>query len=185
MGMGNPLERVWLHALERRQLYFSLSAYRPRRCPCRENRMTTISRVSLVSLALFAASLLPAQSPAQDKPQWKSVDFAIVKLNDGPPISWNMYHAEKRGQLLLRIWHRYLLIDLGQQEVYDIDPKTILQQANSVAWSSSDKPSEPLDVSEWKERDVGSLERLRFRLPKQGAVVELQIPLRLDGKSLY
>jgi hypothetical protein len=136
----------------------------------------------LILVLLAACTSLPTR--AQEKPVWKSVGFAIVKLNDGPPISWNMYHAEKRGLLLLRIWKRYLLIDLNQQEVYDINPKTVDVQKESVAFSSSDKPSEPLDVTEWKERDVGSLDRLRFRLPK-GAVVELQIPLRPDGKSLY
>jgi hypothetical protein len=136
----------------------------------------------LIFVLLATCTSLPAR--AQEKPVWKSVSFAIVKLNDGPPISWNMYHAEKRGLLLLRIWKRYLLIDLNQQEVYDIDPKTVDVQKESVAFSHSDKPSEPLDVTEWKERDVGSLDRLRFRLPK-GAIVELQIPLRADGKSLY
>jgi len=122
---------------------------------------------------------------AQNKPVWKSVEFAIVKMDDGPPISWNMYHAEKRGMLLLRIWRRYLLIDLNQQEVFDIDPKTVTLQSDNVTWSPGDKPGEPLDISEWKERNVGMVERLRFRLPKQGAIIEVQIPLRPDGKTVY
>ncbi len=122
---------------------------------------------------------------AQNKPVWKPVEFAIVKFDDGPPKSWNMYHAEKRGVLLLRMWKRYLLIDLNQQEVYDIDPATVTPQTDAVGWSPADKPSEPLDISDWKERNVGTMERLRFRLPKQGAVVELQIPLRPDGKTVY
>src|SRR5277367_2640536 len=122
---------------------------------------------------------------AQNKPIWKPVQFAIVKLDDGPPKSWNMYHTEKRGVLLLKLWKRYLLVDVNQQEVYDIDPATVTAQADNVAWSPADKPTEPLDVTEWKQRDVGSMGRLRFRLPKNGAVVELQIPLLLNGKSAY
>jgi len=134
---------------------------------------------------IFVAYFVCCAAHAQSKGVWKSVDFAIVKFDDGPPKSWNMYHAEKHGVLLLRIWKRYLLIDLNQQEVYDIDPATVKPQTNAVEWSSTDKPSEPLDVTEWKERNVGSMDRLRFRLPKQGAVVELQIPLRPDGKTVY
>jgi len=122
---------------------------------------------------------------AQNKPVWKPVEFAIVKIDDGPPKSWNMYHTEKRGVLLLRVWKRYLLIDMNQQEVFDIDPATITAQAENVTWSPADKPSEPLDISEWKERDVGTMDRLRFRLPKQGAVVEVQLPLLPTGKSAY
>jgi hypothetical protein len=136
------------------------------------------------AVLLLATFVCPA-TRAQNKPVWKPVEFAIVKIDDGPPKSWNMYHTDKRGMLLLRIWKRYLLIDLNQQEVFDIDPATVTTQAESVAWSPADKATEPLDISEWKERDVGSVERLRFRLPKQGAVVELQIPLRPDGKSAY
>jgi len=133
----------------------------------------------------FAISFAPSLIRAQNKPVWKSVEFAIVKIDDGPPKSWNMYHTDKHGVLLLRMWKRYLLIDMNQQEVYDIDPTTVKLAGDSVAWSSSDKPSEPLDITEWKERNVGTMDRLRFRLPKQGAIVELQIPLRPDGKSLY
>ncbi len=134
---------------------------------------------------LFAACLPCSAVQAQNKPVWKSVEFAIVKFDDGPPKSWNMYHTEKHGVLLLRMWKRYLLIDLNQQEVYDIDPATVEAKTDSVTWSPADKPSEPLDVSEWKERNVGTMDRVRFRLPKQGALVELQLPLRPDGKSLY
>jgi hypothetical protein len=144
--------------------------------------MNTLRRlIAILLLAIFAASPIRAQN----KPIWKPVEFAIVKIDDGPPKSWNMYHTDKRGVWLLRIWRRYLLIDVNQQEVYDIDPATITSQADNVAWSPADKPSDPLDISEWKQRDVGSMGRLRFRLPKQGAVVELQIPLRPDGKSAY
>jgi len=147
-----------------------------------KSKMTNLFRAA----AMFLVTVfLSGPIRAQNKPIWKPVEFAIVKLDDGPPKSWNMYHTEKRGVLLLRLWKRYLLIDVNQQEVYDIDPATVTAQADNVAWSPADKPTEPLDVTEWKQRDVGSMGRLRFRLPKNGAVVELQIPLLLNGKSAY
>jgi hypothetical protein len=143
--------------------------------------MLTLFRAS----ALLAVSLLPAAIYAQNKAIWKSVEFAIVKIDDQAPKSWNMYHTDKRGVLLLRMWKRYLLIDLNTQQVFDIDPSTVTAQADSVAWSTADKPAQDLDISEWKERNVGSVDRVRFRLPKNGLMVELQLPLRPDGKSLY
>ena len=144
--------------------------------------MTNFCRATaFLLLTVFVCSTIGAQS----KPVWKPVEFAIVKIDDGPPKSWNMYHTEKRGVLLLRVWKRYLLIDMNQQEVYDIDPATITAQADNVTWSPADKPSEPLDITEWKQRDVGTMGRLRFRLPKQGAVVEVQLPLLPTGKSAY
>jgi hypothetical protein len=143
--------------------------------------MHILRSAAVLSLLCFVS----AAAHAQNKPVWKSVEFAIVKFNDGPPKSWNMYHTDKRGVLLLRMWKRYLLIDLNEQEVYDIDPATVKTQTDAVEWSASDKPAEPLDITEWKERNVGTMDRVRFRLPKQGAVVELQLPMRPDGKSVY
>ena len=143
--------------------------------------MHILRSAAVLSLVCF----VPAAVHAQNKSVWKSVEFAIVKFNDGPPKSWNMYHTDKRGVLLLRMWKRYLLIDLNEQEVYDIDPATVKTQTDAVEWSASDKPAEPLDITEWKERNVGAMDRVRFRLPKQGAVVELQLPMRPDGKSVY
>jgi hypothetical protein len=87
--------------------------------------------------------------------------------------------------LLLRMWKRYLLVDLNEQQVFDIDPGTVTVEAERVLWAIADKPKEELDVSDWKERNVGSVDRVRFRLPKQGPVIELQLPIRPDGKSAY
>jgi hypothetical protein len=54
-----------------------------------------------------------------------------------------------------------------------------------VELSSSDTPDQPLEISEWKERNVGQLLRVSFRLGKEGHVLELQIPLKPDGKPMY
>jgi hypothetical protein len=194
MGVGHALERVRLPALAGSDVIFDYAQslhdrMLPAKFPHRvsailKNNSTSTAVAFLLALAiLLAAFSLPAR--AQTKSVWKSVAFAIVKLDDGPPKSWNMYHTEKHGVLLVRIWKRYLLIDMNQQEVYDIDPTTVKPNTESVDWSPANKPSEPLDITEWKERNVGSMDRLRFRLPKQGAVIEIQVPLRPDGKSLY
>jgi len=138
--------------------------------------------------ALTAACVFAMQSPAPPsgaKVVWKSVPFAILKYNDAAPKSWGMYHAEKRGMLLIRLWKRYLLINLKEQEVFDIDPLTVKQTGENVEWTVPDSPENPVEVSEWKQRDVGGVERIRFRFGKDGHFFEMQIPLRPDGKPLY
>ena len=126
-----------------------------------------------------------AQSPAEKKILWKPVPFAIVRYNDEAPASWNLYHAEKSGLLLLRLWKRYLLIDRTEQEVYDIDPLKVTPQGENFEWSQTDKPDEPIEVSEWKQRDVGSMQRVRFRFGKSGHFLELQLPMLPNGKPAY
>jgi hypothetical protein len=140
----------------------------------------------LLSCTFCFTVVTVAQAQSADKKSlWKAVPFAIVKFNEEAPQSWNLYHTEKRGLLLCRLWKRYMLIDLNEEEVFDIDPQKIKQQGDDIEWSLSETPDQPIEISEWKTRGVGSLERVRFRFGKNGHFLELQIPLRPDGKSLY
>ena len=143
-----------------------------------------------VVLAILSAAIcaLPPQARSQSaekKLVWKSVAFAIVKFNDEAPKSWNIYHTEKKGLLLLHLWKRYLLVDMKEQEAYEIDPQTVKLSGENVEWSPADKPDQPIETPDWKTRDVGSVQLVRFRLGKDGHVLELQIPLLINGKPAY
>ena len=113
------------------------------------------------------------------------MQFAIVRFNDEAPKSWNIYHTEKRGILLVKLWKRYLLLDIKEQEVYEVDPQTVKPQGDKVEWSMSDLPNDPIETSEWKARDVGLVQRIRFRFGKTGHFLEIQLPLKPDGKTAY
>ena len=143
------------------------------------------SRVCLFCALLALIAVVMQAQQSDKKSLWKAVPFAIVKFNEEAPQSWNLYHSEKRGLLLVRLWKRYMLIDLNEEEVYDIDPQKIKQQGDDIEWNLSEAPDQPIEISEWKTRGVGNLERVRFRFGKNGHFLELQIPLRPDGKSLY
>ena len=134
---------------------------------------------------LLLGFALAANLRAGEKTLWKTVVFAIVKFNDQPPKSWNIYHTEKKGLLLVHLWKRYLLVDMKEEEVYEIDPQTVKPHGDDVEWSTSDTPDQPLEVSEWKERNVGQLVRVTFRLGKEGHILELQIPLKPNGQPMY
>jgi hypothetical protein len=136
-------------------------------------------------IALFSYPVRSQTAEASKPVEWKSVSFAIVRFNDEAPASWNIYHTSKRGVLLVKLWKRYLLVNVPEHQVFDIDPRTVKPQGDGVQWSTSDTPEEPLEITEWKDRNVGPVERLRFRLGKDGHILELQIPLRADGKPVY
>ncbi|HEV2196780.1 MAG TPA: hypothetical protein VGR55_14445 [Candidatus Acidoferrum sp.] len=145
----------------------------------RLRRLLSAAGLSLVALG-FNCELRAAQ-----KPVWKSVEFAIVKFNDEAPKSWSMYHTEKKGVLLLRLWKRYLLVNVKDEEVYEIDPQTVKPAGDNVEWSLTDKPSDPLETPEWKTRDIGPMQQVSFRLGKGGSVLQLQIPLKMNGQPMY
>jgi hypothetical protein len=54
-----------------------------------------------------------------------------------------------------------------------------------VEWSPADKPDQPIETPEWKTRDVGSMQLVKFRLGKDGHILELQIPILISGKPAY
>ena len=139
----------------------------------------------LFLLAIWVLPLPSRSQLAEKKLFWKSVGFAIVKFNNEAPKSWNIYHTEKKGLLLVHLWKRYLLVDTKEQEAYEIDPQTVKPHGEDVEWSPTDKPEKPLETPEWKTRDVGSMQLVRFRLGKDGHILELQIPILINGKPAY
>jgi hypothetical protein len=151
------------------------------------------SRRSLVALFVFAAVLASVSSSVFSAPQsapktknlWKSVPFAIVRYNDDAPKSWNLYYSSKHGVLLLRLWKRYLLIDRNQQQVFDIDPEKVTEKGDDVEFSMEANAGDPANISDWRERDIGMLRRLRFRFGEKGNYLEVQTPLKANGTPLY
>jgi hypothetical protein len=151
-------------------------------------RFTTLGAASLLILSalLWAAqAIAQSKSDAGKKSTWHSIQFGIVKFNNEAPNSWNIYHGEKKGLLLVRLWKRYLFVDVAEEEVYDIDPKNITVVGDTVQWSLGDVPDKPIDTPDFKEKNVGLVDRVQFRLGKDGHVLELQLPLDINGRTMY
>jgi hypothetical protein len=85
----------------------------------------------------------------------------------------------------VRLWRRYLYVNIEEQEVFEIDPEKIKPQGDDVEWSQADVPDSPIETSEWKVRDVGPMRRVRFRFGKTGNILEIQLPLLQNGKPAY
>ncbi len=149
----------------------------------RRRKLPCAALIAIVSLML--GNFGRAQSATAKKSTWQSIQFGIVKFNDSAPNSWNIYHSEKKGVLLVRLWKRYLLVRVEDEEVYDVDPQKITLKGDSVEWSMADLPEKPIETPEWKERNVGLMQRIRFRLGKDGHFLELQIPLAPNGRPIY
>lgn len=137
-------------------------------------------------LALAWNPVAQSQSAAAKTLTWHTLEFAIVRYNDNAPNSWNIYHSEKKGVLLVRLWKRYLLVNVQDQEAYDIDPDKIKKVgSDAVELSTADIPDQPIETPDFVERNVGSMDRVRFRLGKNGHFLELQLPLGPNGRPIY
>ena len=153
------------------------------------SRLSALALLALIP-ASAAANLRPQQPPHPTAPQaarqqWKTVPFAILRYNDDAPKSWNVYHGEKKGVYLVRLWKRYLVVDTGQQAAFEIDPAKVKVEGDNAELSPADIPTDPVETSEWKSRDAGPVLRHRFRFGTTGNFMELQIPLQINGKPAY
>jgi aspartokinase-like uncharacterized kinase len=148
------------------------------------SKRSSIAVLCSVLLVLLAVAFeLPAQQ--KNKQRWTSLPFAIVRYNDDAPKSWNVYHGDRKGIYLVRLWKRYLLVDTDSESVFEIDPATVKVEGEHAELAAADIPAEPIETSEWKSRDAGPVMRHRFRFGKTGNYMELQIPLRINGKPAY
>jgi len=147
-----------------------------------------VFRSACLAILFITPMLQPALARFQgtvQKQQWKTVPFAIVRYNDDAPKSWNVYHGEKKGVYLVRLWKRYLLIDTTQQSAFEIDPAKVKVEGANAELSPSDIPNDSIELEEWKSRDSGPVVRHRFRFGPGGNFMELQIPLLPSGKPAY
>jgi hypothetical protein len=154
-------------------------------------KRSQLTSLAIASALICAIPIFCLGEPGRSKTQgaerlvWKSVEFAIVRYNEGAPQSWSLYHAEKKGFLLLRLWKRYLLVDVPDQEVFDIDPQKVKIKGDQAEFSKDDIPEDPIEISEWKERDAGPVQHIRFRFGTKGNFVDLEIPMQANGKPAY
>ena len=63
-------------------------------------------------LLILTSTLVVSSLYSGEKIVWKPVKFAILRFNDDAPASWNMYHGEKRGDL---IYTKEMLMAVGDQ----------------------------------------------------------------------
>jgi hypothetical protein len=138
------------------------------------------SVIALLALALAAGAL------AAERVVWKPLDKAVLKVDDRPARIWNVYRAEKRNHLLLvALGRRFLMLDIRDHEIYELDPAKLERKDQELLWHEADKPTKPLASADWLVRDAGRARRIRATLADEGRVLEVQVPLQPDLRSLY
>jgi hypothetical protein len=137
----------------------------------------------VISAALFAASAFAGD---KDKPvTWKPITQALLRVNDQPVKSWNVYEENKKGDpLLLAMGDRYLLIQVHERKVFELPSAKIEHKGAELLWDPATLPAEPLATTEWLIKDVGFAYRLGVRLVAENRVVDLQLPHPMDLRYL-
>ncbi len=144
---------------------------------------------TFVLLALLLSELFAGTTrAADDRILWKPVEDAILRIDDRPAKTWNVYRPEKKDKshlLLVEIGRRFLLLDLRAKEIFELVPEKIERKGKELLWREQDKPASPLPSTDWTIRDAGRTRRIRARLEGEGRVLDVQLPQMPDLRGLY
>ena len=153
-----------------------------------------------IGLALAVILWAGAIAAAAEKIIWKPLEQAVLRIDERAPRSWNAYRVEKRDYLfLVAVGRRFLMLDLRAREIYELDPATLARKDQNLIWDDTraeagaeQDPRPPgegrprrLRTEAWTLRDVGLAKRIRVRLADEGRVMDLQVPIKPDLRSLY
>ncbi len=142
--------------------------------------------LNLKPILAFALALTVGSAPAGERIVWKPLENAVLKVDERPAKVWNVYRAEKKDHLLLvTLGRRFLMLDIKGREIYELDPTKFEQKNNELLWHEADKPARPLPTADWVVRDAGRARRIRVRLADEGRVLEVQVPITRDFRSVY
>lgn len=134
----------------------------------------------------FALVLTVGSAAAAERIVWKPLENAVLKVDERPAKVWNVYRAEKKDHLLLvTLGRRFLMLDIKGREIYELNPTKFEQKNNELLWHEADKPARPLPTADWVVRDAGRARRIRARLADEGRVLEVQVPITQDFRSVY
>ena len=134
----------------------------------------------------LALTITVGSAPAGARIVWKPLENAVLKIDERPAKIWNVYRAEKKDHLLLvTLGRRFLMFDIKGREIYELDPTKLEQKDNELLWHEADKPAKPLPTADWVVRDAGRARRIRARLADEGRVLEVQVPVTQDFRSVY
>ncbi len=144
----------------------------------------TFAMPALLLSVLFAG----ATRAADEKIVWKPVEDAILRIDDRPAKTWNVYRPKKKDKshlLLVELGRRFLLLDTREKAIFELVSEKIERKGKELLWREQDKPASPLPSTDWTIRDAGRTRRIHARLEGEGRVLDVQLPQMPDLRGLY
>lgn len=147
-------------------------------------------------ILVLAGPSFTMAAAADESIEFKAVDFAILRIDQRPAKTWDVYLAEKHKLMLVRLGSRHLLLDLAAREVFEIAPEAFEQRKQTLALKKSvwegiqdDDKAQPgveqrakqkplrqrLPSEEWNIRNAGPARIYRVKLSEEGRVIEVQL----------
>ena len=134
------------------------------------------------SLAALVFCAVAGRAATRDKPAvWKEIDDALLRVNDAPVKDWGVYETtKKRDSLLVQMGNRFLLIQIHERKIFEVDPKSVQRKSGELLCDPNNHPAQPLSVADWDAGDMEAVFRIRAKLVAEDHVLDIEIPHQLD-----
>jgi hypothetical protein len=141
---------------------------------------------ALLLIALAALCVTAGGAAAKEKTlAWKPIEDALLRVDDAPVKDWGVYQAGKKSdRLLMQMGKRFLVIELRDQQIYEVDPAKVQQKSGDLLWNPDDHAAQPLATSEWSTNDIGGAFGISAKLDAENHVMDLQLPHPPDLRDL-
>jgi hypothetical protein len=135
---------------------------------------TLLLLVAALAVVCGAGGEVAAKSKAV---AWKVIDDALLRVNGSAVKDWGVYQAgRKTDPLLLQMGNRFLLIEIHERRLFELDPSKIEHKAGELVWDPADHPATPLATSDWVEHDVGGAFQIGAEIDSESRSLDLQLP---------
>jgi len=136
-------------------------------------------------------------SPAPEEMLWKPITNGVLKVDERPVKTWEIYLTKKyKHWALVQIGARFLLLDAEAKEIFEISPDGLQRKGNELHWkadlqapTAQPTPENGLRVllpsDEWSDKYAGRARIIRLLLSGEGRRLDVQLPATPDLRKFY
>lgn len=150
----------------------------PKGFPGPQERVFEMTRTAKVAVIAGLILLAAASGRARGKNLlWKPVTQALLKENNRPVKTWNIYQPDKNHNLMLvQVGRNWYVFDLKQRRVYRVERSDFRTRGDSLTGPAPDHRTPVLKTRAWDSHDIGLAQEISVRLLASGDVLAIELP---------
>lgn len=169
-GIRNGIE--WIRA--------RMTVAQSAKSPAREASALPIRRIGKATAGLLTGAILLAAGIGHARTKrvtWKPVQEALLKENNRPVKTWNVYQPTKDRQLaLVQVSRDWFIFDLKKKRVYRAERRDFQARGDSLIGPTPDRHMPIVKIDDWDSHDVGPAQQISARIAATGNVLTIELP---------
>lgn len=108
---------------------------------------------------------------------WKQVTQVLLKENNRPVKTWNVYRPDKeRNFVLVEVDRDWFIFNLKQRRLYRADKNDFQSQGDALTGPEPGRHTPTVKTEDWDSRDVGPAQQISVRISATGDVLTIEFP---------